>query len=97
MAEEKIPEIIEILAQIEEDYTVPRNVRAKIKNAMLALQEEDKAIEVKINKSLQELDDITDDPNLPVYTRTQIWNLVSALETSQYKYLYINSVYGGLR
>lgn len=83
MAEEKIQDIIEILAQIEEDYTVPRNVRAKIKNAMLALQEEDKAIEVKINKSLQELDDITDDPNLPVYTRTQIWNLVSALETSQ--------------
>lgn len=83
MAEEKIQEIIEILVQMEGDYTVPRNVRAKIKNAMLALQEEDKTIEVKINKSLQELDDIADDPNLPIYTRTQIWNLVSALETSQ--------------
>ena len=83
MAEEKIKEIIEILVQMEGDYTVPRNVRAKIKNAMLALQEEDKTIEVKINKSLQELDDIADDPNLPIYTRTQIWNLVSALETSQ--------------
>lgn len=83
MAEEKILEIIEALAQIEEDCTVPKNVRAKIKNAMLALQEEEGAIEVKINRSLQELDDIADDPNLPIYTRTQIWNLVSALETPQ--------------
>lgn len=83
MAEEKILEIIEALAQIEEDSTVPKNVRSKIKNAMLALQEEEGAIEVKINRSLQELDDIADDPNLPIYTRTQIWNLVSALETSQ--------------
>jgi len=79
MADE-IKETITILSQIEQDYTVPRNVRLKISNAISALSEKDKTIPVKINRSLQELDDIVDDPNIPIYTRTQIWNIISTLE-----------------
>lgn len=79
MADE-IKEILNILSQIEQDYTVPRNVRLKISDAISALSEKDKTIAVKINKSLQELDDIVDDPNIPIYTRTQIWNIISTLE-----------------
>jgi len=30
---------------------------------------------------LQELDDISSDPNMPSYVRTQIWNVVSQLES----------------
>lgn len=82
MKELNMVEIIVALSKIEEDYTVPKNVRAKIKNAILALEEKERAIDVKINKSLQELDDIADDPNLPQYTRTEIWGIVSLLESS---------------
>ena len=31
------------------------------------------------DKALQELDEISDDPNIPSFTRTQIWNIVSIL------------------
>lgn len=79
MADE-IREIITILSQIEQDYTVPRNVRLKISSAISALSEKDKSVAVKINKSLQELDDIVNDPNIPIYTRTQIWSIISTLE-----------------
>jgi len=72
--------IIASLAQIQEDKTVPKNVREKITNSIQMLSE-DKNLKVKVNKSLQELDEISNDPNLPVYTRTQIWNIVSLLET----------------
>ncbi|MDP4012548.1 MAG: UPF0147 family protein [Candidatus Nanoarchaeia archaeon] len=75
-------DIISNLKIIEEDNTVPRNVRSKIKSAILALEEPNgKEPKVKIDKALQELDDLSDDPNLPSYTRTQIWNVVSTLES----------------
>ena len=80
MSEEKIVEIIEVLTQIEADFAVPKNIRTKIKNAIVALKEEELTMAVKIDKSLQELDSLDEDPNIPAYTRTQIWNVVSLLE-----------------
>ena len=74
------PEILENLAQIEQDLTVPKNIRFKIKAAIDALQQEI-ALDLRINKALQELDDLSDNPNIPIYTRTRIWNVVSLLES----------------
>jgi uncharacterized protein (UPF0147 family) len=74
-------DLVEALSQIEQDSTVPRNVKLKLKSAMGALQEEDKELRLKANKALQELDDISDDPNIPPYIRPQIWNVVSLLES----------------
>ncbi|MEA3378780.1 MAG: UPF0147 family protein [Nanoarchaeota archaeon] len=76
---EEMLNLIEALTLIEEDMSVPKNIRFKIKNALLALQEEDKELRVKANKALQELDDIADNPNVPPYIRPQIWNIVSLL------------------
>ena len=74
--------IIEVLTVIEQDSSVPKNVRAKIKNAIVSLQDNNgKSHEVKIDQILQQLDDLSEDPNLPPYTRTQIWNVVSTLES----------------
>ncbi|MBI1973164.1 UPF0147 family protein [Candidatus Woesearchaeota archaeon] len=75
-----IQPIMESLAMIEGDSSVPKNVRAKIKDAMsLLLDENGKSAAVKIDQVLQHLDELNDDPNLPPYTRTQIWNVVSTL------------------
>jgi len=74
--------VIEVLSVIERDTSVPKNVRAKITTALKSLHEENgKSHEVKIDQILQQLDDLSDDPNLPPYTRTQIWNAVSTLES----------------
>jgi len=75
----KVKEIIEILTELEDDVTVPRNVKNKIKTVMDVLKE-DADLKLRINKILHELDEIADDPNLQPYTRTQIWNIVSMLE-----------------
>ena len=80
MSEDTIQEIIQVLTQIEADFTVPKNIRIKIKNAITALEEKKITIAVKVDKSLQELDSLDEDPNIPAYTRTQIWNVVSLLE-----------------
>jgi len=80
MGEEKIFDIVRTLAVIEGDESVPRNVRNRVKNAIVALEENGSITEVKIDKALEELSEIDNDPNLSSYTRTQLWNVVSALE-----------------
>ena len=35
---------------------------------------------VRINGAISILDEVANDPNIPVYSRTQIWNIVSMLE-----------------
>ena len=81
MPDEKIRDVIDVLSSIEKDFNVPKNVRIRIKNAYSALENDGKSMAVRIDQSLQELDDISDDPNIPSYTRTQIWNVVSMLES----------------
>lgn len=71
--------VMSSLNEIQADYTVPRNVRTKIESIVKTLNENIELL-VKINKALNELDQIASDVNLQSYTRTQIWNAMSALE-----------------
>ena len=79
MSNKEIDSIIETLGELEEDTTVPRNVKLKIQDMIKNLKEDTEA-PIKISKALSELDEIADDINLQAYARTQIWNVVSALE-----------------
>ncbi|MBR9692248.1 hypothetical protein GOV06_05690 [Candidatus Woesearchaeota archaeon] len=76
---EQVQSIIEILKELQEDGSVPRNVKEKLTATIKSL-DEDKDISIKVNKALHELEEIADDPNLQTYARTQIWNIVSLLE-----------------
>ena len=82
MTQEQLKQIIESLTEMSEDSTVPRNVRSKITDAIQALNE-DTDLSLKVDKALQHLDDISNDTNIQPYTRTQIWNIVSLLESTQ--------------
>ena len=71
--------VVNSLSEVQEDATVPRNVRAQIQ-AILNTLKEDTELVIKANKALNELDEIANDVNLQSYTRTQIWNIMSMLE-----------------
>ena len=71
--------VVNSLNEIKEDDTVPRNVRTKIESVVSTLKE-DTELPIKINKALNELDELSNDVNLQSYTRTQIWNVMSMLE-----------------
>ena len=81
MAEQisEVDTVINSLNEIQEDATVPRNVRAKIEAIISSLREETE-LSIKVSKTLNDLDEIAGDINLQAYTRTQIWNVISALE-----------------
>jgi len=69
-----------VLKEIAEDTTTPRNIRRAAKNAMEALGTPDSHA-VRSANAISILDEVSQDPNMPPYTRTRIWNVVSILET----------------
>ena len=77
--DEKLKEIIEAINMLQEDSTVPRNIKEKMK-LIISILNNGSDTSMKIDKALQELDEIADDTNLQAFTRTQIWNIVSMLE-----------------
>ena len=74
-------EVMEILNTINSDSTVPKNVKLKIHEVEIILKEDSKNFALQINRVMQELDDISEENNIPDYTRTQLWNIASLLET----------------
>ncbi len=79
-----IETIIQALSQIKDDRTVPKNIRASCEECIKDLQNENEELSVRINACISTLDEVSNDPNIPSYTRTQIWNIVSMLEVLQH-------------
>jgi hypothetical protein len=78
--EDRIKQIIEVLDQLAEDTTVPRNIRRGANDAKTYLLKTD-ALDVRVASAIMILDELANDPNIPLHGRTQIWNLISQLET----------------
>jgi uncharacterized protein len=80
MVEEELRAVLDAMAELMDDATVPKNVKSKMDGiSKILLEKQDMSI--KINKALQGLEEISDDSNLQSFTRTQIWNLISILES----------------
>ena len=75
----EVDSVISSLNEVQEDATVPRNVRSKIQNINNTLKANTET-SIKVNKALNELSEIANDINLQSYTRTQIWNAITLLE-----------------
>ena len=71
--------VVGSLSEIQEDGRVPRNVRLQIHGIVVSLKAGTE-LSIIVNKALNQLDEISNDVNLQSYTRTQIWNIMSALE-----------------
>lgn len=80
--DDEIQEIMEILDELQQDNAVSKNIRQKVSQMKIELQNSDKEnMSLAVNKILSELDDLSNDVNLPAFTRTQIWHLASRLES----------------
>lgn len=79
MVESGFEAVVFILNELKEDNTVPKNVRSKIDDSLKILDEGCEK-EIKVSRILSELEEIADDVNLQTYTRTQVWDAISALE-----------------
>lgn len=81
LSEDKLKQVADIMARMADDTTVPRNIRRAASEARNALLKKDSDPMVKASSAILILDEISNDPNMPVHTRTMIWNAISILET----------------
>lgn len=80
MADQRVLGIIDALQEIANDGAVPRNIKEKLTQIVATLKNEGEDFLMRKDKALSELDEVVEDTNIQPYTRTQIWNVVSALE-----------------
>ena len=79
MEQKSIESIEPLLNELKGDSTIPKNVKLKIEK-VIGILKKNSEVTIKVSKALNELEEVADDVNLESYTRTQVWNVISALE-----------------
>ena len=69
------------LSQIATNPSTPKNIRKNIADIVEELKSDEYSISVRAANTISSLDDVTQDPNMPSYVRTSLWQAVSILES----------------
>jgi uncharacterized protein (UPF0147 family) len=75
----RLKQIMDVLDQLAEDTSVPRNIRRGANDAKTVLNKAADAMDVRVASAVYILDELANDPNIPLHGRTQIWNILSQL------------------
>jgi len=78
---ERLERAIATLQQVADSTITPRNIRKLVKDAIAMLQDEETSIAVRAANAISLLDEISQDPNMPSFSRVTIWSAVSTLES----------------
>jgi len=81
MHDEVLKEVIEIIHQVKDDKSVPKNIISKLNEILDIINEDQPDLYIKIDKILQQLEEISEDSNLQPFIRTRLWNMTSLLES----------------
>ena len=79
--EARLKQIMEVLDQLADDNSVPRNIRRGATQAKERLSQRQEALDIRSASAIMILDELANDPNIPLHGRTLIWNIISQLET----------------
>lgn len=80
-SEERLRQVTVVIDQLIEDTSVPRNIRRGADDAKQRLLNSDEALDIRVAGAVSILDDLANDPNIPLHGRTIIWNIISGLES----------------
>ena len=83
MAEEDnklMEQILDGLDMLNQDTSIPRNIRRGAEEAKKMLLDEKNPLDVRVASVTSLLDELANDPNIPLHGRTLIWNIISKLE-----------------
>lgn len=78
---EVIKQCIDVLDKIINDDSVPRNIRRSADSIKNILSNQKESPSRKAAMVISNLDEIGNDPNVPIHTRTLVWGLSSKLES----------------
>jgi len=72
---------LQTLNQLATSHSTPKNFKKTILDLLTELQTDEYSISVRAANAISTLDDITQDPNVPSFVRTTLWQAVSVLES----------------
>ena len=72
---------IDTLNQITSSNSTPKTIKKSITDLVVELNNSEYSLSVRAANTISLLDDVTQDPNMPSYVRTQLWQAVSKLES----------------
>src|SRR5207247_9961015 len=78
--EARLKQVMDVLDQIAEDTSVPRNIRRGAAEAKARLAKKNEALDLRVTSAIMIMDDLANDPNIPLHGRTLIWNAISQRE-----------------
>ena len=78
---ESMKEAVDTLNQIVASNSTPKTIKKSITDLIKDLNNEEYSLSVRAANTISLLDDVTQDPNMPSYVRTQLWQAVSKLES----------------
>ena len=78
---ESMKEAINTLNQIVASNSTPKTIKKSISDLIVSLTSQEDSLSVRAANAISLLDDVTQDPNMPSYVRTQLWQAVSKLES----------------
>tara|TARA_B100000530_G_scaffold295798_1_gene214298 strand:- start:286 stop:564 length:279 start_codon:yes stop_codon:yes gene_type:complete len=74
-------EAVDTLNLIISTNSTPKTIKKSITDLVADLLKEEYSLSVRAANTISLLDDVTQDPNMPSYVRTQLWQAVSKLES----------------
>ena len=81
MDEKLYGEVLELMDELAEDTSVPRNVRKTSSDSREKLQNSNESLDLRCATVISSLDDISNDPNVPSHGRAAIYTIISKLES----------------
>ena len=78
--DEKLDQICDGLNMLSEDNSIPRNIRRGAEEVKQMLLSSSDPIDLRVASATSILDELANDPNIPLHGRTLIWNIMSRLE-----------------
>jgi hypothetical protein len=80
LADEKIAQVCDGLNMLHDDNSIPRNIRRDAEEVKETLLNQKNPLDVRVATASSRLDEMANDPNIPLHGRTLIWNIMSRLE-----------------
>lgn len=78
--EQKVAEIIELIDNVGGDTSVPKNIRRALSEAKDRLKGSEE-LSTRVSVAVYAIEAVSEDINMPMHARTQIWAILSALES----------------
>lgn len=73
-------EVVMLLEELSQDNSVPRNIRRGAHQALERLKKSGESLDVRAASAILILDELVNDPNIPIHGRTLVYTIISKLE-----------------